>query len=144
MSVDHRQPEPNVDSAGSDPTASLMKAIRFAFFAILLGLSYFCYRGAVFLDSFDHMVPGLIGNHPWPSSTLWAFQTRKALVVLACVVPFVGFGALYLRRPIAAIYLLGGLIGLSVVQIGFTWHAMAALLELFAWGFAAPVEMIGR
>jgi hypothetical protein len=103
----------------------ITKALRFAFVALILGVSYPNLRCALAIPAFQNIYHDILGGKPLPAATEFVIHAYPVLVALSISLPVVAVLSLFMRRLSFSIYLVGFIIIAVIVQLSFTWQALS-------------------
>jgi len=110
---------------------SLARAIRFAFMALVLGVSLFNIHRALSISTFQMIFTDMLNGPPLPAMTLLVLNNQRALQGLSMVIPLAAVALIFWGRLQVALYGLGALALLALAQLAFTWSALTApLMEI--------------
>ena len=120
---------PNSDSQPPDiDVRQLAYAVRFALAVIVLGVSYFAMKSSMAIDNFATIFKDMLGGKPLPVATQYVLQGRVFLVCLAYLIPIVVLGALFSRRVVASIYVIGVAGLVAVIETISLYQALSSPL----------------
>jgi hypothetical protein len=106
----------------------LARAIRFALFAIVFGLSYLSIRSSLGIGSFELIFREMFGGKPLPALTQFILGARPLFLIISVLVPVVAVAALFLRRVAVSIYVMGVLGFVTIAQFTTLYHGLSAPL----------------
>lgn len=110
---------------------SLARAMRFAFAALVLGVSFFNIHRALSISNFQAISVDLLNGTPLPAATLWVLENQRILQGLSMAIPLAAVALIFWGRLPVALYWLGSLVLLALVQLAFAWTALTApLMEI--------------
>lgn len=104
---------------------NIARALRYSWIALVLGISYLNVRLSFSISWFQSIYHDMLGNKPLPPETAFVIQARYFLIVLSFALPLLAMYSLLLRRTSISINIIGIVVLFVVVQVVFTWHAVA-------------------
>jgi hypothetical protein len=94
----------------------LFRAIRFALFAITLGLSYFSIRASMAIPHFRAVFADLLEGQALPWLTHFIFQARYVFLVTSWLLPLGALWAVFMPVKARSFYVLGAIAMMTIVQ----------------------------
>lgn len=104
----------------------LGKAIRFAFVAIVVGLSYPTIRSTLAIDSFMRIYMDMLNGRPLPALTTLMIQFRWVLNLISFLVPVAAMATLLDRQLPRSFYVLGAIGFIAILQAVVLYTALFA------------------
>jgi hypothetical protein len=122
------KPIPNTDAAkqSSSEIIDVARAVRFAISVILFGLSYVSIRISFGLGGIEQVLDGM--GMALPAITSFIITARPALMFVSIVIPLAALACFWDTNVTRAIYNLGRLSLLNIIQLILLYHGFSAPL----------------
>ena len=112
---------------------ALTKAIRFAFAALVVGISYPNIRFALYLPQFEGVFHDMLGDKQLPLVADFVIHAQSLLIGISILIPLIAVILLFTSGIARSLYIFGVLLIVVFVQLYTTWHAvMAPLVTIIA------------
>src|SRR5688572_9878710 len=109
----------------------LANAVRILAFAVVIGLSIFNMGIVRSIGRFEMIFHDMLGGRQLPMITQMIIGGKVVFLAIAGAIPAVALGALLSRRVVAAIYTLGGIGLIAMIEAALVYLALVApLIEI--------------
>lgn len=123
MSTNETPPAPAHDEVS---VVQLAKAVRFAFVCLAVILSGVAIRLALMLKASERLFEDMLGaGTQLPLISQYVFMARIPTLLISVAIPLVCMATLFQRKMVRAIYILAGMILLSLVLSTVLWQAIS-------------------
>ena len=120
-----------------DDFERILRAIRFGFVAIILGLAYPNIHCALRLSKLKLVFQDMFFDRNMPTLLGFIITIRFVLIASSILVPLLGLVSLSWRNLPRSFYFVGWLVIISLTQLALLWNA-------FAGGLGALVTGVGQ
>ncbi len=104
----------------------LIKAVRFAFVAVVLSVAYFAACSSLNIGTCEQVFRDMLVGKPLPEITTFVFDVRYILIITSLLVPLLAIGTLFSQRLAASFYLLGVLSLVATGQFILIYQGLSA------------------
>ena len=102
----------------------LIRAMRFGFATIVLGVSYPNIRLALCLPSVEQLFRDMLGDKPLPPITSFVIHSQHFFIGASILIPLASIALIFSSRTIRSIYISGVLMIAVFVQLSITLQAV--------------------
>jgi hypothetical protein len=102
----------------------LARAVRFAFVALVVVLSYFNIRLSFGIPNFMAIVMDMLNGKPLPPLTMMVIKLSGLFMAVSVLIPVAALATFLMQGVVRSIYILGVLQFIAVVQIIVLYQAL--------------------